>query len=554
MKIELKILSALEKCFADEPLAAKKSYVRASALSGEKFYFSAAYRTDEPLRSGVPVKLEINSPIRTHIQAFSVELVPVRLPCYALCEDEDYIGKKPGLYPDLLKPIKKDTRLFAYTDMTQQLYFKISDTFDVPAGEYPVEIAITALDGTLYAKETFTLRIIGCRLEQKRPIYTQWFHSDCLAVYYGCEVMSERWWRIVENFMHTAAENGVNAILTPIFTPPLDTAVGGERPTVQLVSVEYSAGGYKFDFSNLDRWIDAAIRSGMRYIEFPHFFTQWGAGHAPKIMIKESGRVLRRFGWETDALDRDYIAFLRALIPELTSYVVRRGLRYNCFFHISDEPGQKHIEAYKRAREAIADLLDGYPIVDALSDIELYKSGAVTHPIPAVDRIKPFLDEGIEDLWTYYCCGQDTKVSNRFVAMPSYRERILGAQMFRFGIKGFLQWGYNFWFNRFSIAPVDPYMITDGEFFVPAGDAFSVYPAPDGTAYETLHLVLFTQALEDFRALETCRSLCGTAKAMEAVGDITFDEYPRDGSYILSLREKINAMIEEKVTKPDIDR
>ena len=97
-------------------------------------------------------------------------------------------------------------------------------------------------------------------------------------------------------------------------------------------------------------------------------------------------------------------------------------------------------------------------------------------------------------------------------------------------------------------------MVTDGDYFVPAGDAFSVYPAPDGSAYETLHLVLFTQALEDFRALETCRSLCGTARTMAAVGDITFDEYPRDADYILSLREKINSMIEEKVTKPELDR
>ena len=554
MEIELKILSALEKCFSDEPLSTKKAYKKASALSGEKFYFSAAYRTEEPLRSGVPLKLEIDSPIRTRIQAFSVELVPVRLPAYAICEDKDYLRREPGLYPDLLMPIRKDTRLFVYTGMTQQLYFKVSDTYDVPAGEYPITLSLTGLDGTEYAKQTFVLKIVACRPEQKRPIFTQWFHSDCLAVYYGCEVMSERWWKIVENFMRTAAENGVNAILTPIFTPPLDTAVGGERPTVQLVSIEYSAGSYKFDFSNLDRWIDTAIRSGMRYIEFPHFFTQWGAGHAPKIIVKESGRDVRRFGWETDALDKEYIAFLRTLIPALTDYIVKRGLRYNCFFHISDEPGEKHIEAYKAAREAIADLLDGYPVVDALSDIELYKCGAVTNPIPSVDHIKPFLDEGIDGLWTYYCCGQDTKVSNRFVAMPSYRERIIGAQMFRFGIKGFLQWGYNFWFNRFSLSPVDPYMVTDGDYFVPAGDAFSVYPAPDGTAYETLHLVLFTQALEDFRALETCRSLCGTARTMAAVGNITFDEYPRDADYILSLREKINSMIEEKVTKPELDR
>ena len=36
--------------------------------------------------------------------------------------------------------------------------------------------------------------------------HTEWFHSDCLANYYGEEVFSEEYWRIVENFVKTAGE------------------------------------------------------------------------------------------------------------------------------------------------------------------------------------------------------------------------------------------------------------------------------------------------------------------------------------------------------------
>ena len=35
-------------------------------------------------------------------------------------------------------------------------------------------------------------------------------------------------------------------LLTPVFTPPLDTTVNGERLTVQLVDVRRDAGVYSF--------------------------------------------------------------------------------------------------------------------------------------------------------------------------------------------------------------------------------------------------------------------------------------------------------------------
>ncbi len=66
-------------------------------------------------------------------------------------------------------------------------------------------------------------------------VYTEWFHSDYLADYYHVDVFSEEYWRIVENFLRKAKERGVNMILTPILTLPLDTLIGGERTTTQLV-------------------------------------------------------------------------------------------------------------------------------------------------------------------------------------------------------------------------------------------------------------------------------------------------------------------------------
>ena len=93
----------------------------------------------------------------------------------------------------------------------------------------------------------FTLCVGRARLPAQTLLHTEWFHADCLASYYGVAPLSEEHWRILENFIRAAGEeHGINMLLTPVFTPPLDTAVNGERLTVQLVDVrtpaEYARG------------------------------------------------------------------------------------------------------------------------------------------------------------------------------------------------------------------------------------------------------------------------------------------------------------------------
>lgn len=117
-------------------------------------------------------------------------------------------------------------------------------------------------------------------------------------------------------------------------------------------------------------------------------------------------------------------------------------------------------------------------MIDALSDVAFYQRGLVKIPIPASDHIEPFLKENPPERWVYYCCGQNQGVSNRFLAMSSARNRVIGILMYKFGITGFLQWGYNFYFSQHSEYVVNPYLTTSSDGAFPSGDPFSVYPAP----------------------------------------------------------------------------
>ena len=380
---------------------------------------------------------------------------------------------------------------------------------------------------------------------------TQWFHCDCLADYYRVPVFSEEHWRIIENFVRTAVENGINTLLTPLFTPPLDTGIGHERPTVQLVGVTKEGDKYSFDYTLLDRWIDMCDRLGVKNLEINHLFTQWGAAAAPKIMATVDGEYRRIFGWDTPASEGEYPVFLRTFLPDFIAHMKARGDDGRCIFHISDEPNAKNLEQYTASRAVVADLLEGYTTMDALSNIAFWESGVVKTPVVATNHIQPFIDKDVPGLWAYYCCSQSVGVSNRFFAMPGARTRCIGLQFYKHNTAGFLQWGYNFYYNEGSYNYVDPYADSTGQYFVPSGDTYSVYPAPDGTAYESMRLVQFHEGLQDARALALCEQLCGreaTLAALEqACGEIRFDRCICDSAEMIAVREIVNDMIQKAI-------
>lgn len=547
--MEIKLISSLEKCFLDEDIKDKKGYESGSCLKNELFHFEICF-TDNPKDDWKTyMYMTVESPIEKYVRVSRIEVAPVQFA--AIENDGDYLRDTPGLYPDIMQPLETNGRLVASKNL-KSLMVEVDTKGEVEAGIYPITFIFTEdNEAKTVHKVTFQLEIIDAFLPEQELKFTQWFHCDCLKNHYRVQTFSDEHFRIIENFAKTAVRYGINMLLTPVFTPPLDTAIGGERDTMQLVGVKRENGKYSFDFSLLERWVEMCDRVGVKYFEISHFFTQWGAKYAPKIMATVDGEYKKIFGWETDACGEEYKEFLNVFIPEFLKFMKsQNGADKRCWFHISDEPTEAQLDGYLSAKAIVAPLLEGYPIIDALSSYEFYSSGTVERPIPSTLHIEPFIENNVPDLWCYYCIGEHHDVSNRFLAMPSYRTRVIGTQFYKYNIDGFLQWGYNFYNNQLSFALVNPFMNTDAEYFSPAGDAFSVYPGPDGTAWESIRLIVFFDAIQDLRAFKLCESLYGREFVMkmieEEIEPITFRNYPRSAEYLLSLREKINKAIKEK--------
>ena len=553
--IKAKIISSLEKVFINESYDTYSALEHVSVLRGERLNLQIVHTYDTsvgPMPYTAPkFKPTISGELGKYATLRQVMNVPVVCTTHTLGTDDNYVRTEPGLFPDVLRPLYYGGTVTFAINALNSVWVEINVPKDMAAGNYTFEVEF---DGGEYGacKCGIDVEVIDAILPDEDIYFTQWFHADCLANYYNVEVWSDRHFEIIENFVRTARRNGINMILTPIFTPPLDTAVGGERRTTQLVGIEVNDGKYSFDFTLLDRWIDMLDRCGVDYIEISHLFTQWGAKHAPKIVAKVDGVEKKIFGWHTDAHGEDYVTFLRTFLPELLAHLKSRGDDRRCFFHVSDEPHNGDEDNYKASKAAVADILKDYTIMDALSNIDFYKQGIIDHPIPSNNKIEPFLEANVPGLWTYYCVSQPLEVSNRYHSMPNWRNRSIGMQIYKYNVAGFLHWGYNFYNNQYSGDPINPYYEQSCDYAFPGGDPFSVYPAIDGTALESPRLIVFYEALQDIKAMKLAEKLTSHEEVVKAIdeaygADVTFKTCAKSSTSMHTIREKVNKIIKDNL-------
>ena len=256
--IDFRILSPMEKVFLDTAPAADARQTRFEGFQNECVSFQAAVMSDDaPAR--LPVMLRAQSPLGSRVRVRSVRSVPVTLATLPGADD-NYLRKTPGLYPDLLSD-----RLRTHLQAGLWHAFWVEVTPEgAAAGDYEIQLQLLHADtGEVLSQASACVRILPGFLPEQTLRRTSWFHSDCLAQYYRVPVFSAEHWQLIERFMAVAARRGINMILTPLFTPPLDTARGRRAPHGAAggrVAKARRAGS--FDFSLLRRWVAACAARG----------------------------------------------------------------------------------------------------------------------------------------------------------------------------------------------------------------------------------------------------------------------------------------------------
>lgn len=543
MNLTVKQVSSLEKI---RPIGIEnaKQFSRKTVMRGQFFSYQIAVSS----LNKACVSVEIESQLKSSIETYYVKNVVMDFATYEGA-DGDYIEKMPSLMPDMLLPAD-DIKLRLNGDACA-IWLNVKVPENLPAGEYTITATVKSSEPSeeIEIKQILYLDVIDANIGEQQTLFTQWFYCDCIANVHNVPIYSEEHWDLIEKYLVLACELGINTILTPTITPPLDTAEGTTRPCTQLVKIEKKGEKFDFDFTLLGKWIKLCQKCGIKYFEMAHLFSQWGLKFAPNIKVKENGKESYMFGWHTPANSEMYTDFLKQFLPSLLEYLKKLEVKENCFFHISDEPYGPHLESYKEAYKIVKPLIEDCPILDAISKYEFYENGLIDFPVTASNHIDKFLENKVENQWVYYCCSQFNNVGNRFISMPSYRNRILGLQMYKYNVKGFLHWGYNFYNSQFSLGKINPYVTTSADKTFPSGDPFSVYPTIDGVT-PSLRAVVFKEALSD---IEVCRKLeeyIGREKVIEMIDtaagmNLTFSNYPRNTTFIPNLIEQMELKIKQ---------
>ena len=134
--------------------------------------------------------------------------------------------------------------------------------------------------------------------------------------------------------------------------------------------------------------------------------------------------------------------------------------------------------------------------------------------------------------------------------MPLARTRIIGLQIYKYNLEGFLQWGYNFYFSQYSLYEINPYETTSADGAFPSGDAFSVYPGKEGPL-PSIRAIVFQEAMQDVEICKMLEAKIGREKTLELIEQeanmkLTFEAYPQDTHFVPNLIEKMKEKILEK--------
>ncbi|MBQ8685545.1 MAG: DUF4091 domain-containing protein [Clostridia bacterium] len=534
-KVKGKIVSSIEKILSEkEPKTVKN---RSYMMKNEKMSFQLAFFNDAHARKHNT--LTVSGTLAPYVTLRSVENVPVT---YTAPEADDYyIGKTAGLYPDVLKPLGKMGVVLPCRQW-KGIWVSIENKDGLPVGKHTLSFTLTSEENEVLNTLTYQLEVLDICAEQNSLVMTNWMHYDCICQWHKVKPFTNRFYNIFEKYLEAYVHLGFTMLLVPIFTPPLDTEYGAERMTTQLVQIEVVDGEYKFDFSLLREFIRFAKEKGIRYFEFGHLFTQWGGKFCPKIVAKKNGKMQKIFGWHVHSTSAEYVAFLDAFLPRLHQEILAMGIKEASYLHLTDEPNKSHTESYTKCCEIVKKHMQGIPILDALSETVFYEKGLVDVPVISIEHYDGFVPLAIKNLFVYCCCYPDHGYySNRFINMPGLRTRILGMQLYRTGVQGFLHWGFNFYNSVLSIQPIDPYTVTDAGGFFPGGDGFIVYPTANGVYY-SIRAELSKEAMQDYNALLTLEKLAGKAVVrtlLDGANVKGYNVYPRKDKDFIALRNKI---------------
>ena len=387
----------------------------------------------------------------------------------------DLIRPAPALFPDCLDNARQS---HVSKGSLKSVYLTIRIPRDAEPGEYRGEV-IAACGGTRVALP-LVLTVYALVLpDQRHVMVTEWFSTGRFAEFHGTDSKDpEQYFKMLRVYADNMSEHRQNVF----------------RVGLELIrSTQTADGKFRFDFSRFDRSAQVFWDTGrMDRLEtgfVAHFGPEGWSGRQMllndfSVQDEATGRRKRIGGKE----------FLPQFLPALVKHLNEKGWLEKTLFHIADEPSDNNIVAYREAADFVHRCAPELRRLDAIETTHC--RGCLEVWIPKLDHLATWESEFEEsrrqgnELW-FYTVGifQGGSLPNKTVDVPLVESRLMHWLNYRYGLTGYLHWGFNSWTG-------DPWGAPGQH----NGDGWHVYPAKGGLL-NSLRWEQMCAGLQDYECL-----------------------------------------------------
>ena len=406
---------------------------------------------------------------------------------------DEVVRAAPALYPD---PLLEDFPFTLPAAETTAVWITLYAPSGTTPGEYMGRVQFASGDRIL-TTASFNVRVMAATVPERQTLkVTNWLTlgREYLRQYFPLDGDPESYWKLVGNIGRVMADHRQNVLLTPVFS---------------LVKPALQNGRIRYDFTDLDLWVDVFEKAGLiGTIEGGHLLGRSSGYDSPMVIpayVVEGGRVVQKRLMPGDPRAEQFLdGFLGALNEHLTA----KRWRDRYIQHIHDEPHGNEGPIYARYAAIIRRNLPAIPTIDAVSlqqDIRFFTDVCdIWVPVlGSFDALLPLMRTHVEkggEGWFYTCIFPQGRHLNRFIDYPLLKVRLLHWFNFRHNLTGFLHWGGNHWPPKpfLNVQPV----LNDNTTLLPAGDHAIIYPNPAGhSVLSSIRLEAMREGIEDYELL-----------------------------------------------------
>lgn len=369
--------------------------------------------------------------------------------------ETDLIRPAPARFPDYLA---EDGEISLEKGRYRAVFLTVRVPRDAEEGHYKGTVTIR----TEHGDESLPLQLTVYPLtlpDERHLMVTEWYTTSTFKKFHGIDASdSVRFYEMLSLYAENMAEHRQN-----VFRVSLDLIAG----------VLDDKGKLKFDFTRFDKWADIFWKTGHMDLLETGFVARFREGGWSSREI-----VLRDFRVQEQSTGRGVTMpgkeFLAQFLPAFEAHLREKGWLQKTIFHIADEPSNHNIMSWREASEYVRRYAPALRRIDAIETTHCFDRLEIW--VPKLDHLAMWYDayqkaqsQGYE-LW-FYTVGifQGGSYPNKTVDVPLIESRLLHWLNYRYGLKGYLHWGFNQW--------------TDDPFEAPGqhrGDGWHVYPRKDG--------------------------------------------------------------------------